>query len=75
MIGHKNYQLFKLITTEDCRMPVLMYLSCILHDNCIQFSFAAFVQQLQDLIISGTDLAVSEILLLRKVSKNVYFFG
>ena len=32
------------------------------------------LQQLQDLLISSTDLTVSEIILLRKVSENVYLF-
>ena len=44
-------------------MPVLIYLSCILHDNLVLFSLAAVViltdigsrmQQLQDLIIFAT---------------------
>ncbi len=33
------------------------------------------LQQLKDLMVAATDLTVSEILLLRKVSENVYLFG
>ena len=35
VIGHYFYKLFSLVKTEDCRLLVLMFLSCELHDNWI----------------------------------------
>ena len=41
----------------------------------ILIDIGSTLQQLQDLIISATDLTGSKILLLRKISENVNVFG
>ena len=65
-------------------MPVLRCLSCILHDNQILLvwlqlcsiltDIGSRLQQLQDLIISATDLTVSEFYCSGRFL-NVYLFG